>query len=108
MTGAWKRCFCQLFIDELAVLRLTECAVFSAAHCSEQTPGESDLALTERGSSLLATSSKLMKATFFSKKVARFFSMYLLWKKSCQKGLKVAKYSAKVALVTWELMAEGS
>ncbi len=52
--------------------------------------------------------------------------MYLLWKKSFQKCLKVVKYSAnvtkytrlciykvvkystKVVLVTWELMAEGS
>ncbi len=55
--------------------------------------------------------------------------MYLLWKKSWQKCLKVVKYSAKVTnvtkytrlciykvvkystkvvLVTWELMAEGS
>ncbi len=55
----------------------------------------------------VVTSSKWMKAMFFSKKVARFVSVYLLWKKSCQKGLKVAKYSAKVTLVTWELMAEG-
>ncbi len=41
--------------------------------------------------------------------VTRFVvSMYLLWKKKCcQNVLKVAKYSAKVALVTRELMAEG-
>ncbi len=34
--------------------------------------------------------------------------MYLLWKEICQKGLKVAKYRAKVAFVTWELMAEAA
>ncbi len=43
----------------------------------------------------------------FKKKLARVVSMYPLWKKICQKDLKVAKYSAKVALVTRELMAEG-
>ncbi len=57
-----------------------------------------------RPGAVLEISSKLMKAKVFFKKVA---SMYLLWKNSCQKGLQVAKYRAKVALVTRELMAAG-
>ncbi len=32
--------------------------------------------------------------------------MYLLWKKSRQKGLKVAKYSAKVALVKRDVYSQ--
>ncbi len=66
--------------------------------------GDTAQSLRSQPGAVLETSSKLMKATFF------FFSLGLcqyvtVMKKSRQKGLKVAKYSANV---TRELMAEGS
>ncbi len=76
---------------------------FSAAHCSEQMQREVTLhreTSRSRHGAVLATSSKWMKAKVFKKKIARVVSMYLLWKKACQKGLEAAKYSAKVALIT--------
>ncbi len=101
--------FCKWFTDESAVSRPAES---SAARCSEQMPREatlrreSELALAEQYWRHLPTERQL--SFFFFKKVPRFVSMSLLWKKSHQNVLKVAKYCVKARVwETWELMAAG-
>ncbi len=64
-------------------------------HCNT-APGESDLAIAGQYWRHLPTERQLR---FFPKKVARFVSMYLLWKNSRQNGPKVTKYCAKVTLI---------
>ncbi len=94
--------FCKWFTDDFAALRPTECAASlpltaqnrrrERRHCAGRVRPRA------RGA-VLETSSKWTIAKVFFIKVARFVSMYLLWEKSRQKGLKVTKYCAKVALL---------
>ncbi len=87
MTGALKSCFVNdlmilLHYSQLNALLLCCLLLRTDTERGDTAPGESDLAgqywrhfLTE--------------PLFFFKKVAKFVSMYLLWGKSHQKGLKV-------------------
>ncbi len=72
--------------------------------------GDTAQSLRSQPGAVLETSSKLMKATFFFYFIFKSLGLSVCtgYEKSRQKGLKVAKYSAKVTLVTRELMAEGS
>ncbi len=104
--------FCKWFTDDFAVLRPNECTASlpltaqnrrrESRHCAGR-----DRSRTRGAVTLLETNSNWTIAKVFSKKVARFVSMYLLWEKSRQKGLKVAKYWKSRSCV-WEAGADGS
>ncbi len=96
--------FCKLFIDESAALWLT-----AQSRRRERRDSAGRVRPNACGPGQywrVALSSKLTKAKVFFSKKSLGLSV-CTWKKSHQRGLKVAKYIAKVTLVTQELMAEG-
>ncbi len=91
---------CRLRYGQLKALPL------AAQHRRERGDTAPGVRPSVRGA-VLETSSNWTIAKVFSKKSVGLSLMSLLWKKSHQNVLKVAKYCAKFALVceTWELMA---
>ncbi len=67
------------------MLRLTACAV-SLPLRADAERGDTVQSSCSRPGAILETSYKLMKAKVYSKKVARFVSVCLLWRKKAAKG----------------------